>query len=60
MQNSFEMQHLLKLTPARTESGFFGYDVYGCGEIPGRGGSIAAIRAVWEHGNWFFTDLPLT
>ena len=56
MQNSFEMRHLLKLTPVRMESGGLGYDIYGCGEVPGRGESIAAVRAVWEHDNWFFTD----
>jgi hypothetical protein len=56
MRDSFEMRHLLKFTPVKTESGLFGYDIYGCGEVPGRGESIAGVRAVWEHGNWFFTN----
>jgi hypothetical protein len=60
MQNSYEMRHLLKFTPVRTESRAFGYDVYGCGEIPGRDETIAAVRAVWEHGNWFFTEWNYT
>ncbi|HEY4766364.1 MAG TPA: hypothetical protein VIH75_22020 [Candidatus Sulfotelmatobacter sp.] len=60
MQNTYEMRHLQKFTPVRTESGLFGYDIYGCGEVPGRDESIVAVRAVWEHGNWFFTDWQYT
>ncbi|HXM09513.1 MAG TPA: hypothetical protein VN946_06160 [Terriglobales bacterium] len=60
MQNTYEMRHLQKFTPVRTESGILGYDVYGCGEVPGRDETIVAIRAIWEHGNWFFTDWQYT
>lgn len=60
MQNSYEMRHLIRFTPVRTESAALGYDVYGCAEIPGRDETIAAVRAVWEHGNWFFTDWAYT
>jgi hypothetical protein len=60
MQTTYDVRRLLKLTPVRTESGLFGYDIYGCGEAPGRGESIMAVRAVWEHSNWFFTDWAYT
>lgn len=60
MQNSYEMRHLLKFTPVRTESRGLGYDVYGCGELPERDERVSAVRAVWEHGNWFFTEWNCT
>jgi hypothetical protein len=60
MQNTYEMRHLQKFTPVRTESGLFGYDIYGCGEVPGRDETIVGVRAVWEHGSWFFTDWQYT
>jgi hypothetical protein len=37
MLDSVEMRHLQKFTPFKTEAGPFGYDIYGCGEVPGRG-----------------------
>jgi hypothetical protein len=60
MQNTYEMRQLQKLRPVRTEAGIFGYDIYGCGEVPGRGETIVAVRAVWEHNSWFFTDWAYT
>jgi hypothetical protein len=60
MQNTYDMRRLLKVTPVQTELAVFGCDVYGCGEVPGRDETIVAVRAVWEHGNWFFTDWNYT
>jgi hypothetical protein len=60
MQNTYEMRHLQKFTPVRTESAGLGYDVYGCGEVPGRDETVVAVRAVWEQGNWFFTEWTYT
>lgn len=60
MQTTYDVRRLQKLTPVRMESGLFGYDIYGCGEVPGRGESIVAVRAVWEHNSWFFTDWAYT
>jgi hypothetical protein len=59
MQGTSDLQRLIKLTPMRTEMSVFGYDVYGCAEIPDGNQKlkrIAAVRAVWEHDNWYFTN----
>jgi hypothetical protein len=59
MQGTYDSQRLIKLTPMRTEMTVFGYDVYGCAEIPDGNQKlkrIAAVRAVWEHDNWYFTN----
>jgi hypothetical protein len=58
MQGSSDWQRLVKFRPVRTEAGFMGFDVYGCAEIPYGNQKlkrIAAVRAVWEHDNWYFT-----
>ncbi len=58
MQGTGDLQRLSKLTPIRTEISILGYDIYGCAEIPYGNQKltrIAAVRAVWEHDNWYFT-----
>jgi hypothetical protein len=58
VQGSYDGQRLVKFTPVRTEAGLMGFDVYGCAEIPYGNQKlkrIAAVRAVWEHDNWYFT-----
>ena len=61
MQGTFDPQRLIKFTPVRTEHGDMPgtYDIYGCGKVPfgnQRSDRIAAVRAVWEHENWFFEN----
>jgi hypothetical protein len=58
VQDSYDGQRLAKFTPVRTEAGLMGFDIYGCAEIPYGNQKlkrIAAVRAVWEHDNWYFT-----
>jgi hypothetical protein len=60
MQGTYDLQRLIKFTPLKTEvisQGIF--NIYGCGELPSGDEKIeriAAVRAVWEHGNWYFTN----
>jgi hypothetical protein len=61
MQGTYDPQWLIKFTPVRTEPGDMPstYDIYGCGKVPfgnQRSDRIAAVRAVWEQGNWFFEN----
>ncbi len=59
MQGTYDLQRLIKFTPVRTEPGDLSgaYDIYGCGKIPNvKLERIAAVRAVWEHENWFFEN----
>jgi hypothetical protein len=59
MQGTYDGQRLVKFTPVRTEAGLMGFDIYGCAEIPYGNQKlkrIAAVRAVWEHDNWYFTN----
>jgi hypothetical protein len=48
----------LKLLPGQKESPAGLLDIYGCVEIPDGNQTlkrIGAVRAVWEHDNWYFT-----
>jgi hypothetical protein len=61
MQNTYDLQRLIKLAPAGTEADpIFEYDVYGCAEIPygnPRTERIAAVLAVMgKPGDWVFVD----
>ena len=59
MHGSYDLQRLIKFAPVRTEADPLGFDVYGCGEIPYGNEKlerVAAVRAVREHGNWFFAN----
>ncbi len=60
MQGTYDLQRLIKFTPVRTESdGTGNVDIYGCGELPYGNEKIeriAVVRAVREHGEWFFTN----
>ncbi len=64
MQGTYNLQRLIKFAPVRTDNNGSGnfdiyYDIYGCGELPYGNEKIeriAAVRAVREHGDWFFTN----
>jgi len=61
MQGTYDLQRLIKFMPVRTEPGEFpgADDIYGCANIPYGNETlerIAAVRAVWEHDNWFFEN----
>jgi hypothetical protein len=59
IQGTSDGQRLVKFTPVRTEAGLMGFDIYGCAEIPYGNQTlkrIAAVRAVREHDNWYFTN----
>src|SRR5579864_33056 len=59
MQDTRDLERLGKFTPFRTEPDPLGFDIYGCGEIPygkERLVRVAAVRAVREHGDWFFDN----
>jgi hypothetical protein len=60
MEDGDDWDRLLKFTPIRTEMASAGqFDVYGCGEFPSGEKDpervAVAVRAVREHGRWFFT-----
>jgi hypothetical protein len=49
----------VKSTPVREEIPDWLFDIYGCVEIPDGNQTlkrIGAVRAVWEHDNWYFTN----
>jgi hypothetical protein len=61
MQGTYDPQRLIKFTPVRTEPSDLpgAYDIYGCAKIPYGNEKlerIVAVRAVWEHENWFFEN----
>jgi hypothetical protein len=64
MQGTYDLQRLQRFTPIRTEAISVGavalyFDIYGCGKIPYGNEKlhrVAAVRAVREHSNWFFTN----
>jgi hypothetical protein len=52
----------LKLLTGQKESSASLLDIYGCVEIPDENQTlkrIGAVRAVWEHDNWYFTTWAL-
>jgi hypothetical protein len=59
MHGTYDLRRLIKFTPVRTEVGPLGFDIYGCGEIPYGNEKlhrVSAVRAVRQHGNWFFAN----
>jgi hypothetical protein len=60
MQGTYDPQRLIKFEPLKTEVVSQGiFNIYGCGELPygdEKIERIAAVRAVREHGNWYFTN----
>jgi hypothetical protein len=60
MQGTYDLQRLIRFAPVRTENdGTGNFDIYGCGELPYGNQKIeriAVVRAVREHGDWFFTN----
>jgi hypothetical protein len=60
MQGTYDLQRLIKFAPVRTDvAGVGAFNVYGCGELPSGNEKIeriAAVRAVREHGDWYFTN----
>jgi hypothetical protein len=60
MRDTYDLQRLTKFTPVRTEAGDQdAFDIYGCGEVPygnQKSERVAAVRAVREHGDWFFAN----
>ena len=60
MQGTSDLQRLIKFVPFRTETVSRGiFNIYGCGRLPGGDEEIeriAAVRAVREHGEWYFTN----
>jgi hypothetical protein len=60
MQGTYDLDRLIKFTPVRTDAvGADAFNVYGCGILPSGNEKIeriAAVRAVREHDNWYFTN----
>lgn len=60
MQGTYDLQRLIRFVPVRTDrDGTEGFDIYGCGKLPYGDQTIeriAAVQAVREHGNWYFTN----
>jgi hypothetical protein len=60
MQGTYDVQRLIRFQPVRTDvAGAGAFTIFGCGELPfgeEKIERIAAVRAVREHGNWFFTN----
>lgn len=60
MQGTSDLQWLIKFIPVRTETVSPGiFNIYGCGHLPGGDEDIeriAAVRAVREHGDWYFNN----
>jgi hypothetical protein len=60
MHGTYDLQRLIKFVPVRTDvAGVGAFNVYGCGELPSGNEKIeriAAVRAVREHGDWYFTN----
>jgi hypothetical protein len=60
MQGTYDLQRLIKFAPVRPDvAGVTAFNVYGCGELPYGSEKIeriAAVRAVRQHGNWYFTN----
>lgn len=60
MQGTYDLQRLIKFSPVRTDvAGVSAFNIYGCGELPYGNEKIeriAAVRAVREHGDWYFTN----
>lgn len=60
MQGTYDLQRLIRFAPVRTDmAGAGAFNIYGCGELPygdEKTERIAAVRAVREHGNWYFTN----
>lgn len=60
MQGTYDLQRLIRFAPVRTDvAGAGAFNIYGCGELPygnERIERVAAVRAVLEHGEWYFTN----
>jgi len=60
MQGTYDLQRLIKFQPIRTDvAGAVAFNIFGCGELPYGEETIeriAAVRAVREHGTWYFTN----
>lgn len=60
MQETYDLERLIRFVPVRTDiGGLDDFHVYGCGELPYGNAKIervAAVGAVWERGDWFFTN----